>query len=116
MQKTTSTHKPMSLFSTPSATATLKKDVRILADDAMRTARHAMDPALEAAHRAEAYARHAMHDAQARFSKEFTKAERYANDQYDRTSRWVMANPFKSVGIALAIGMVISSLMDTKRR
>lgn len=108
----------MSLFSTPSVTATLKKDVRILADDAVRTARHAIDPAVAAAHRAEAYARDAMHDAQARFSKEFTKAERYANVQYDRTSRWVIANPFKSVGIALAIGMVISSLVDTstKRR
>ncbi|MGV3663158.1 MAG: DUF883 family protein [Prosthecobacter sp.] len=105
-------------FSSPSATATLKKDCRILADDALRTARHAMDPALEAAHRAEAYARHAMHDAQARFSKELTKAERYASQQYDQTSRWVMANPFKSVGIALAIGMVVASLLTdgSKRR
>ncbi len=104
------------LFSAPSTTETLKKDVRILADDALRTARHAIDPALDAAHRAEKYARHAMHDAQARFSKEFTKAERYAGDQYERTSRWVVANPFKSVGIALAIGMVVSSLLDTSKR
>lgn len=106
----------MSLFSAPSTTATLKKDVRILADDAMRTARHAIDPAIAAAHRAEHYARDAMHDAQVRFSKEFTKAERYAKDEFDRSSRWVMANPFKSVGIALAIGMVISSLLDTSKR
>lgn len=106
----------MSLFSAPTTTETLKKDVRILADDAMRTARHAIDPAIAAAHRAEHYARDAMHDAQARFSKEYTKAERYAKDEFDRTSRWVVANPFKSVGIALAIGMVISSLLDTAKR
>lgn len=109
-----------SFFSAPSTTETLKKDCRILADDALRTARHAIDPAVAAAqtaaHRAEAYARDAMHDAQARFSKEFTKAERYAKSEYDRTSRWVVANPFKSVGIALAIGMVISSLLDTSKR
>jgi len=104
-----------SFFTTP-GTAELKKDVRNLADDALKSARHVVDPAVDAAHRAQAYARDAMHDAQDRISREYTKAERYASHQVDLTGRWVSANPFKAVGIALAIGLVVSSLFDTSRR
>lgn len=95
----------------------IKQDVRTFADDTMKAARqHVVDPAVDAAHRAQAYARDAMHDAKERLSRQVTNCEHYASEGYDRTERWVSANPFKAVGIALAIGLVISSFFETSKR
>lgn len=105
-----------SFFSSPSTAETLKKDCRTLADDAMKTARHMVDPALDAAQRARGYAREAMHDAQGRINRHLTEAERFAGEQYDRTGRWVSAHPFKAVGIALAAGLLLSSLFQSGSR
>lgn len=101
-----------SFFAPETLTAeTLKRDVRTLADDTLKVARQqVVDPTLEAARRASAYARDAMQETRNRLSKQVTEAERYAAAQYDQTARWVVAHPLKSVGIALAVGIVISSL------
>lgn len=76
----------------------------------------AMDAAQQAAQRASAYARDAMHDAQDRLSRHMSLAERFAEQQYDRTGRWVSAHPFKAVGIAVAVGLVLSSLFQSTSR
>ncbi len=83
-----------------------------------------IDPAVQAANRAGAYARDAMHGAQERardamhgaqerFSREYTRAEHFASEQYDRTGRWVSSHPFKAVGIALVVGLAISTLFES---
>ncbi|MDZ4401179.1 hypothetical protein [Prosthecobacter sp.] len=103
-------------MNTPSASATLttdtlKKDVRTLADDTVKVARqHLVDPAIEAAHRASAYARDTMLETRNRVSEQVTQVEHYASEQYDRTARWVSANPLTAVGIAFAVGLSISGL------
>ena len=90
----------------------LKKDVRILADDTLKVARQQMvDPTIEAARRASAYARDAMQQTRERLSNQVSQAERYANAQYDQTASWVQAHPLKSIGVALAIGIAISGLL-----
>jgi ElaB/YqjD/DUF883 family membrane-anchored ribosome-binding protein len=105
-----------SLFSSPPTTDTLKKDVRVLAEDTMKVARqHMVDPTVEAVNRASALARDAMHGAQHRLSKQISDAERYASRQYDRTERWVTANPFTAVGAAFVIGLVISSFFSSSK-
>lgn len=106
-----------SFFSAPPTADTLKKDVRVLAEDTMKAARqHMVDPAVETVHRVGAFARDAMHEAQDHISKRVSEAERYASRQYDRTERWVSGNPFTAVGIAFAIGLVISNLLGSSRR
>lgn len=107
-----------SFFAPETITAeTLKKDVRALADDTLKVARQQMvEPTLEAARRASAYARDAVQETRNRLSKQVTEAERYASAQYDQTARWVLTHPFKSVGIALAVGMVISSLFGSSSK
>lgn len=108
-----------SAFSETHDFAGLKQDVRSLADDTMKAARqHVVDPAVDAAHRAQAYARDAMHDAKVQMSRQLSNCEHYASEGYDRTERWIAANPFKAVGVALAIGLVIASFFETssKRR
>ncbi|WP_395744819.1 hypothetical protein [Prosthecobacter sp.] len=101
-----------SFFAPATLTAeTLKKDVRTLADDTMKVARQqVVEPTLEAARRASAYARDAVQETRQRLAKQVTQAERYAAAQYDQTARWVVTHPLKSVGIALVIGMALSSL------
>lgn len=110
---------------TAAAADTFKSDVRNMADDAMKAAReHVVDPAVEAAGRARTYATdamhnaqdralHAMHEAQERLSREYSRAERYASETYSTTERWVSAHPFKAIGIALGVGLAISTLFDT---
>ena len=91
---------------------TLKKDVRILADDTMKVARQqVVDPTVEAARRASAYARDAMQQTRDRLSRQVSQAERYAAAQYDQTADWVLAHPLKSIGVAFAVGMTISGLL-----
>lgn len=99
-----------SFFAPETLTAeTLKKDVRTLADDTMKVARQqVVDPALEAARRASAYARDAVQETRNRVSRQVSEAERYAAAQYDQTTRWALAHPLKSLGIALAVGIAIS--------
>ncbi len=65
---------------------------------------------------ASAYALDAMQDTRDRLSKQVTQAERYASAHYDQTARWVLTHPFKSVGIAFAVGMVITSLFGRSSR
>ncbi len=102
-----------SFFSPENLTAeTLKKDVRILADDTLKVARQQMvDPTIEAARRASAYARDAMDQTRERLSKQVSQAERYAAAQYDQTANWVLAHPLKSIGVAFAIGIAITGLL-----
>ena len=102
-----------SFFAPESPTAeTLKKDVRILADDTLKVARQQVgDPTLEAARRASAYARDAMQHTRDRLSRQVSQAERYAAAQYDQTTGWVLAHPLKSLGVAVVVGIAISSLL-----
>lgn len=101
---------------TPTA-ETLKKDVRILADDTMKIARQqVVDPTLEAARCAGDYARNAVQETRERLSRQVTQAERYAAEQYDQTTRWVLAHPLKSVGIAFAVGITLSGLFGRSSR
>jgi ElaB/YqjD/DUF883 family membrane-anchored ribosome-binding protein len=96
---------------------TLRKDVRTLADDTLTAARQqVVDPALEAARRAGAYARDAVNETRQRLSKQVSQAEQYASAQYDQTARWVLTHPFKSVGIAFAVGIVISSMFGNSSK
>ena len=77
----------------------------------MKVARQqVVDPTLEAARRASAYALDTVQDTRERLSKQVTQAERYASAQYDQTARWVMAHPLKSIGVAFAIGLMITGL------
>ena len=107
-----------SFFAPAAPTAeTLKKDVRLLADDTLKIARQqVVDPAIEVARRARSYARDAVNENLERVSKQLTQAERYASAQYNETSRWVLMHPFKSVGIALAVGIAITRLFSSPRR
>jgi|GEM_PF-6431299 len=102
-----------SFFAPESPTAeTLIKDVRNLADDTLKVARQqVVDPALEAARRARVYARDVAQQTRGRLSQQVSDAERYAAEQYDQTARWVLSHPLKSVGFALAIGIVISGIL-----
>ncbi|MDI1312270.1 hypothetical protein [Prosthecobacter sp.] len=102
-----------SFFAPENLTAeTLKKDVRILADDTMKVARQqVVDPTLEVARRASAYARDAVQETRERLSQQVSQAERYASAQYDQTARWVLAHPLKAVGVAFAVGLVITGLL-----
>ncbi|MBE2283868.1 MAG: DUF883 family protein [Prosthecobacter sp.] len=103
-------------FSGSPTTDTLRKDVRVLAEDTAKMARErVLDPAVEAVNRAGSKARHAMHDAQDRLSKQFNDAERYASQQYERTERWVSANPVTAIGIAFAVGVVISAFLRSSK-
>ncbi|WP_395748870.1 YqjD family protein [Prosthecobacter sp.] len=106
-----------SFFSPAPVTAeTLKKDVRMLADDTLKVARQqVVEPTMDAARRARAYANDALQETRDRLSRQVTQAERYASAQYDQTARWVITHPLKSVGIALAIGVVLSSLFSSRR-
>lgn len=107
-----------SFFAPETLTAeTLKKDVLVLADDTMKAARQqVVDPALEAARRASAYARDAVQETRQRVSKQVTDAERYAAAQYDQTARWVLTHPMKAVGIAFAVGIVLTSLFGNSSK
>lgn len=90
---------------------TLKKDVHKLADDTLKVARQqVVEPTLAAARRAGDYARDAVNQTRERLSKQVTQAERYASAQYDQTARWVLTHPLKSVGIAFAVGIILSGL------
>ncbi|WP_395740950.1 YqjD family protein [Prosthecobacter sp.] len=106
-----------SFFSPAPVTAeTLKKDVRTLADDTLKVARQqVVEPTIEAARRAREYANDALHETRDRLSRQVTQAERYATAQYDQTARWVITHPLKSVGIALVVGIALSSLFSSKR-
>lgn len=116
-KKTHPKHMRTSFFPESPTTDTLKKDVRVLAEDTVKMARQrVMDPAVDALNRASAAARDAMHDVQSRLSRQIADAERYASRQYDRTERWVTSNPFTAVGVGLAIGIVISSLLGSSRK
>lgn len=96
---------------------TLKKDVRILADDTMKIARQqVVEPTLEAARRASDYARNAVQETRERLSRQVSQAEHYAALQYDQTARWVLAHPLKSVGIAFAVGVTLSGLFGRSSR
>jgi ElaB/YqjD/DUF883 family membrane-anchored ribosome-binding protein len=112
MQQNTPHLMRTSFFAPETPTAeTLKKDVRILADDTLKVARQqVVDPTLEAARRASAYARDAVQETRERLSQQVSQAERFAAAQYDQTARWVLAHPLKSVGVAFAIGLVITGL------
>lgn len=101
-----------SFFSPETPTAeTLRKDVRILADDTMKIARQqVVEPTIEAARRAGEYARNAVQDTRQRLSRQVSQAEHYAAAQYDQTARWVLANPLKSIGIAFAIGITLTGV------
>lgn len=103
-----------SFFAPETLTAeTLKKDVRALADDTVKVARQqVVDPALEAARRARVYARDVVQQTRGRLSQQVSEAERYAAAQYDQTARWVLAHPLKTVGVAVAIGIVLSGLLS----
>lgn len=102
-----------SFFAPETPTAeTLKKDVRILADDTLKVARQqVVDPTLEAARRASAYARDAVQQTRDRLSQQVSQAERYAAAQYDHTAGWVLAHPLKSIGVAFVVGIAISGLL-----
>lgn len=101
----------------PLTSETLRNDVRALADDTLKIARQqVVDPTIEAARRASAYALDAMQDTRDRLSKQVSLAERYASAQYDQTARWVLTHPFKSVGIAFAIGMIVTSLFGNSSK
>lgn len=107
-----------SFFAPETPTAeTLKKDVRILADDTLKVARQqVVDPTVEAARRASAYARDAVQQTRDRLSKQVSQAERYAAAQYDQTTGWVQAHPLKSIGFAVVVGIVISGLLGLSSR
>lgn len=108
----------MSIPLSETATAdTLKKDVRTLAEDTMKAAReHVVEPAVEAVRRAGAYTRDALHETKDQLSRQATQAEHYASEQYDRTTRWVSANPLSAVGIGFAVGLVIASFIGHSSR
>lgn len=91
----------------------IKTDVRALADETLKAAReHVVDPAVDAARRASHFTRDAVNESRERLSRQAHQAEHYLTDQYDRTTRWITANPVTSVGIALAAGLFLSALLS----
>ena len=70
-----------------------------------------MEPAVEAVRRAGAYTRDAMHETKDQLARQATQAEHYASAQYDRTTRWVSANPLSAVGIGFVVGIMMGSLI-----
>ena len=101
-----------SFFSLKHPTAeTLRKDVRNLADDTLEVVRRqVLDPTLDVARRAREQARGVVQQTRGHLSRQVSPAEHFAIDQYDQTARWVLAHPLKSIGVAFAIGLVISGL------
>ena len=101
-----------SFFSLKHPTAeTLRKDVRNLADDTLEVVRRqVLDPTLDVARRAREQARGVVQQTRGHLSQQVSAAEHFATDQYDQTARWVLAHPLKSIGVAFAIGLVISGL------
>lgn len=96
---------------------TLKRDVRTLANDTVKAAQNnIVQPAVEAAHRAGDYARQAVRDSRERVNQQLAVAERYASQGYDRTTTWITANPLAAVGVALAAGLLISTLFRPATR
>lgn len=107
----------MSLFPSNANFDTIRNDVRTLTDDTVKAARsHVVDPTLEAAHRASEMAKKAIHDSREKMNEQMAIAERYASQGYDRTTTWISANPLAAVGVAMAAGLLISSMFRTSRR
>lgn len=107
----------MSLFNSGANVETLRRDVRTLTDDTVKAARsHIVDPTLEAAHRASEMARQAIQDSREKMNHQMVLAERYASQGYDRTTNWISANPLAAVGVAMAAGLLISSMFRSSAR
>jgi ElaB/YqjD/DUF883 family membrane-anchored ribosome-binding protein len=103
-----------SLFNSPHTEA-LKKDVRNLAQDATLVAqRHVVEPATaalrDAVSSASDTAKEVMGNARSFVNKQAAHAEQAANEQWDRASNWVSANPFSAIGIAFGAGLVFSAI------
>jgi ElaB/YqjD/DUF883 family membrane-anchored ribosome-binding protein len=96
---------------------TLKRDVRTLADDTVKMAQSRLvEPTVDAAHRMSEQARKALLQSRERMNQQLAVAERYASRGYDQTTTWISANPLAAVGVAMAAGLLISSMFRLSSR
>ncbi|HSI62065.1 MAG TPA: hypothetical protein VLE43_03075 [Candidatus Saccharimonadia bacterium] len=96
---------------------TLKRDVRTLADDTVKMAQSRLvEPTREAAQRVSEQARKALDQSRERMNQQLAVAEKYASRGYDQTTTWIAANPLAAVGVAMAAGLLISSMFRLSSR
>lgn len=103
--------------STEPSVESLKRDVRSFADDTVKMAQSRLvEPTMDAAHRMSEQARKALHQSRERMNEQLAVAEKYAARGYDQTTTWISANPLAAVGVAMAAGLLLSSIFRLSSR
>jgi ElaB/YqjD/DUF883 family membrane-anchored ribosome-binding protein len=99
----------------PTPPEVVRQGLRNLAAGAEANAQaHVITPAFDAARRAGAITSEAIDKTREQLAHQVAQAEQFASQQYDRTAKWVSANPFSALGIGFAAGMVITSIFSRR--